>query len=62
MAGSLLRVWGVALLVSLLVVMAGRRWPGPPPLHLPLVALLTLLPPLLVIAWLVRHWRLPPAG
>jgi hypothetical protein len=57
--GSLLRVWGLSLLLSLLLVLAGRLWPqslSPRPL---LVALPALLPPAVVMLLLWRRWRLP---
>jgi hypothetical protein len=58
-SGSLLRVWGMALALSLLLVLAGRLWPQPLSPRPLLVALPALLPPAVVVLLLWRRWRLP---
>lgn len=67
---QLLWSWGAALVVSALLVWAGRHWPQPllaqawalqrPELPLLLALALVLLPPLLLGAWLLRGLRRPP--
>ncbi len=52
-------LWSLALVMSVLVVAAGDRWPGPLPIQPLLVAGLLLGPPLLMALWLVIRWRLP---
>ncbi len=55
-AVGILRVWAVALLLSGLLVAAGRRWPvalTPTPA---IVWALLLLPPLLMGVWIARRW------
>ncbi len=52
-------LWSLALVLSVLVVAAGDRWPGPLPIQPPLVAGLLLGPPLLMALWLLVRWRLP---
>ncbi len=58
----LLLSWGSALLLSALLVAAGRRWPEPlPPLPW-LVWGLILGPPALMGLWLASRWRRVSAG
>jgi hypothetical protein len=56
---SLLSVWGLALLGSGLLVLAGAHWPEPPPLSPPLVWSMVLAPPALVGLWLASRWSRP---
>lgn len=56
---SLLSVWGVALLGSGLLVMAGARWSEPPPITPLLVWSMVLAPPALVGLWLASRWSRP---
>ena len=51
-------LWGLALVMSAALALAGRRWPDPLVPQAALVWLLLLLPPLAVLAWLLRGWSL----
>ncbi len=64
MVRSLLRLWALSLMLSVVLAAAAERWPQPLPIVPAVVALLVLLPPLLVLVWLGFNWRLPapPAG
>ena len=55
-------VWGLSLVLSALLALAGRHWSDPPPVRAGPVLALLVLPPLLMLAVLVRNWRLPAAG
>jgi hypothetical protein len=59
---SLALLWGLALLVSAALVLAGRRWSDPLTPHAPVVWALLLLPPLATGLWLLRDWSVPAAG
>jgi hypothetical protein len=52
-------LWALALAMSVVLVAAGDRWPGPLPIQPSLVAALLLGPPLLMALWLLLRWRLP---
>ena len=54
-------LWFAALLLSGALVLAGRRWPQPPPSSAGVVWTLLLAPSLLLGLWLLRHWSLPAA-
>ena len=56
---GILRLWALALALSVLLVAAGERWPGPVPLDQRLVWPLLVLPPLAMAVWLLARWRLP---
>jgi hypothetical protein len=59
MVRSLLRLWALSLMLSVVLAAAAERWPQPLPIVPVVVALLVLLPPLLVLVWLGFNWRLP---
>ena len=59
---SLLGLWALALGLSALLVAAGERWSEPLPIRADLVVFLLLAPPLAMLTWLLRQWRLPTAG
>ena len=52
-------MWALSLMLSVVLVASGERWPQPlrpdPVLALALVS----VPPLLMLLWLAFHWRLP---
>lgn len=54
-------LWFAALLLSGALVLAGRRWPQPPPPSPGLIWTLLLAPSLLMGLWLLRHWAMPAA-
>jgi hypothetical protein len=56
---SLALLWGLALLISAALALAGRRWPDPLTPHAAAVWILLLLPPLATGLWLLRDWTLP---
>jgi hypothetical protein len=56
---SFIRLWALSLMLSVLLVAAGERWPGSLPVNPTVVAALVLGLPLLQLLWLVRHWSLP---
>ncbi len=55
-------VWGFSLALSTLLALAGRHWSAPLPVRPGPVLALLLLPPLLMLGWLLRNWSLPEAG
>jgi hypothetical protein len=61
---SVLRVWSLALVLSVILAAAGERWPEPLPIHAVLVWALVLLPPLAMVLVLLADWSLPlpPSG
>ena len=59
MVRSLLRYWALSLMLSAVLAAAAERWPDPLPVEPLWVAALVLTPPLLVLVWIVLHWRLP---
>ena len=59
---SVTRVWGVALLISAALALAGRHWSEPLTPRADLVAGLVLLPPLLLVIHLMRDWRAVETG
>ena len=61
MIRSILRLWALCLMVSVVLVAAGQRWPQPLVPDALMVAVLVLLPPLLALLWLACNWRLPAA-
>jgi hypothetical protein len=59
---ELLRYGALSLMLSVVLVAAGERWPQPLPPN-PLWALaLVVLPPAVVLLWLALHWSLPAQG
>ncbi len=59
---SVARVWGVALLISAALALAGRHWSEPLTPRADLVAALVLVPPLLLVIHLMRGWRAVETG
>jgi hypothetical protein len=61
---SVLRVWSLALALSVVLAAAGERWPEPLPIRPALVWALVLLPPLAMALVLLAGWSapLPPSG
>ena len=59
MIRPILRLWAVSLMVSVVLVAAGQRWPQPLVPDAVMVVGLLLLPPLLTLLWLACNWRLP---
>jgi hypothetical protein len=59
---SVARLWGLALLLSAALAIAGRHWPDPLTPRADVVAALVLLPPLLLVIHLLRDWRAAEAG
>lgn len=57
---SVLRVWSLALALSVVLAAAGERWPEPLPIRPAVVWALVLLPPLLMALALLADWSLPP--
>jgi hypothetical protein len=61
MVRQILRLWALSLMLSVLLVAAGERWPQALLPDARVVAALVLGPPLVVLVWLVRNWRLDNA-
>ncbi|MEB3234615.1 MAG: hypothetical protein VKM98_04220 [Cyanobacteriota bacterium] len=59
---SLLRYWALSLMLSVVLVAAGDRWPQPLPVQPALALALVLLPAVAVLLWLALNWSLPGAG
>ena len=59
MIRPILRLWALSLMLSVVLVAAGQRWPQPLEPDPLTVAALLLLPPLLTLLWLAGNWRLP---
>jgi hypothetical protein len=59
MLRSVIRLWALALMLSVALVAAGQRWPQPIDPDPRLVLLLVLGPPAVVLVWLALQWRLP---
>jgi hypothetical protein len=59
---SVARLWGVALLLSAALALAGRHWSEPLTPRADVVAALVLLPPLLLVIHLLRDWRAVETG
>ena len=64
---SLLLVWGLALMISALLVLAGQHWPEPLVPTSARVWVPVLSPPLLMGLWIAGRWDRvqalePPAG
>jgi hypothetical protein len=59
---SVARLWGVALLVSAGLAIAGRHWPDPLTPRADVVTALVLMPPLLLVVHLLRDWRAVESG
>jgi hypothetical protein len=57
MLRPILILWLLALALSALLVSAGGRWPAPLPIQPLPVALLVVVPPLLMVGWLLQGWR-----
>jgi hypothetical protein len=55
------RLWFLALGMSAVPVLAGRRWPDHLPARADLAWCLVLVPPLLAALWLVANWAIPAA-
>jgi peptidoglycan/LPS O-acetylase OafA/YrhL len=53
---QLLIAWGVALLLSGLLVLAGERWPEPLEIRPLVLWSLVLGPPALLAVWLASRW------
>ncbi|MEB3275681.1 MAG: hypothetical protein VKM92_01830 [Cyanobacteriota bacterium] len=62
MLRDLLRFWALSLMLSVLLVAAGERWPQPLPVQPWPVVALVLVPPLAMLVWLALHWSLPDDG
>ena len=58
MVRSVLRLWALSLMLSVVITAAGERWPQVLPVNAVVVALLVLIPPALMLVWLAFHWRL----
>jgi peptidoglycan/LPS O-acetylase OafA/YrhL len=54
---QLLIAWGMALLLSGLLVMAGERWPEPLAIRPLVLWSLVLGPPALLAVWLASRWN-----
>ena len=59
MIRSILQLWALSLMGSVMLVAAAERWPQPLQPQPLVVAALVLTPPLLMLLWLLLRWRLP---
>ena len=56
MLRTVLQVWSLSLMLSVVLVAAGERWPQSLAVQPLLVAGLVLGPALLMLAWIVAQW------
>jgi len=59
---ELLRYGALSLMLSVVLVAAGERWPQPLPPNPAWALALVVLPPVVVLLWLACNWRLPDRG
>lgn len=59
---EVLRLWALALALSVVLVAAGERWPEPPQLQPLLIWGLVLGVPGLMAIWLLSRWRIDGRG